>query len=391
MPINAEQENEMHYDIAIIGGGLTGVAVARLAAESGFSVVHFAPTIAKDHRTSALMMPTVEFMLKSGLIADQSSFGTPLRKIRIIDATSRILRAPEALFDSAEINLGAFGYNYANFDLLKAFSDTACEFARKDALVNKIDFTDGRYQICTPDETRLTATMVVGADGKKSQVRDNLGFDSHLTPFKQSALVADLEFDRVEVETSVEFHYENGPFTLVPAGGNKVNLVWLDDHEVLQTAAKLPEAEFARRLEEKSHRLFGHVKPLTKAYVFPLSNLAVPNVGKNGAMLIGEAAHAFPPIGAQGLNLGLRDVEDFMGALDGLATGFSAEQATQASRKYNQSRQGDLMRTGGFVDGLFRSLITEMLPAQGLRLGGVWALKSVGPLRKFAFQFGMGR
>jgi len=381
----------MHYDIAIIGGGLTGVAAARLAAECGFKVVHFAPKFAKDYRTSALMMPTVEFMLKSGLLQKKNSFGTPLRKIRIIDATTRILRAPEALFDSAEIELEAFGYNYANSDLLDAFSTTAVHFDSQDTMVSKIMATDEGFEISTQNGGSVIATMIVGADGKKSRVRDSLGFASHITPFGQSALVADVEFDRVETETSVEFHYENGPFTLVPAGGNRINLVWLDQHDVLEKTANLPADEFAKILEEKSHRLFGHAKALTKAFVFPLSNMSVPNVGNNGALLVGEAAHAFPPIGAQGLNLGLRDVEDFVTAIEGLATGFSVAAANAASQDYDRLRQGDLKRTGSFVDGLFRSLISDFLPAQGLRLGGVWALKGFEPLRKFAFQFGMGK
>jgi len=381
----------MQYDIAIIGGGLTGVAAARLAAERGFSIVHFAPKFAKDHRTSALMMPTVEFMLKSRLLRDQNLFGTPLRKIRIIDATNRLLRAPEALFDSAEISLEAFGYNFANSDLLGAFSDFSSKIDLEDRLVSNILESAAGFEIHTQDANVVCATMVIGADGKKSRVRDSLGFAASATSFKQSALVADIEFERVEENTSVEFHYENGPFTLVPAGGNKINLVWLDNHDVLEGVAALPTAEFAKRLEEKSHRLFGHAKPLTKAFVFPLGNLSVRNVGKNGAMLIGEAAHAFPPIGAQGLNLGLRDVEDFIAAIERLSPEFSFDDARRASEKYNSLRKVDLLRTGGFVDGLFKSLISEFLPAQGLRLGGVWALKSLGPLRKLAFQFGMGR
>lgn len=381
----------MHYDIAIIGGGLTGVASARLAAERGFKTVHFAPTFAKDHRTSALMMPTVEFMLKTGLICDQSALGTPLRKIRIIDATNRILRAPEALFDSTEIDIDAFGYNFANSDLLAAFSKSNAKRQTIDAAVTRVQKTNMGYAISEESGKSITATMVVGADGKKSKIRDSLGFSSSTTAFNQSALVADVEFDRVELETSVEFHYENGPFTLVPAGGNKINLVWLDEHEALQRAAKLPADEFAKMLEEKSHRLFGHAKPLTKAFVFPLSNLAVPIVGKDGALLIGEAAHAFPPIGAQGLNLGLRDVEDFVAAIDQLTPGFSSKDSNRASKDYDKLRQADLRRTGGFVDGLFRSLLSDFLPAQGLRLGGVWALKNIAPLRKLAFRFGMGK
>jgi len=379
-----------HFDIAIIGGGLTGVAAARLAAEQGFKTVHFTPKMAKDFRTSALMMPTVEFMVHSGLLEVGHALGAALRRIRIIDATDRLLRAPEALFDSKEIDQEAFGYNYPNNDLLDAFSKTKAEITHVEDMVSGIKEVENGYSI-SAGKTKLSATMVVGADGKKSIVRQKLGFESTNTAFKQSALVVDVEFERPETETSVEFHYENGPFTLVPAGDNKINLVWLDQHDVLADAQKLSPKQLAAELEAKSHRLFGHAKPKTKCFVFPLSNLAVPTVGKGSACLIGEAAHAFPPIGAQGLNLGLRDVEDWLKSLEDLETGFSPAQASAAAHKYNKLRDPDLRRTGGFVDGLFRSLLSDFLPAQMMRLGGLWALKSFKPLRKFAFNFGMGR
>ena len=381
----------MQFDIAIVGGGLTGVAAARLSAKRGFRVVHFCPNIAKDRRTSALMMPTVEFMVQSGHLPIGHDVGTPLRNIRIIDATNRLIRAPEALFESAEIGLKAFGYNYTNSQLLETFSALDSDVDTIHEAVELIEQSETGYVLTAANGKRYQTSLLVGADGKNSKVRKQLGFRSKQTTFRQSALVADVEFDRVEGETSVEFHYSNGPFTLVPAGGNKINLVWLDSHDVLENVAQLSPDAFAAKLEEKSFRLFGHAKPLTKAFVFPLSNLSVPTVGKNGAILIGEAAHAFPPIGAQGLNLGLRDVEDFLETISGLTAGFNAQQAVDVSNIYARQRSSDLQRTGGFVDGLFKSLLSDFLPAQCLRMGGLWALKSIKPLRRFAFEIGMGR
>ena len=106
-------------------------------------------------------------------------------------------------------------------------------------------------------------------------------------------------------------------------------------------------------------------------------------------MLVGEAAHAFPPIGAQGLNLGLRDVADLEKALGGVQRD-TPDWAERVSAAYSRSRAGDLARTGGMVDTLFRSLLADLLPAQALRAGGLWALKASPALRKQAFRLGMG-
>ena len=379
------------FDVAVVGGGLTGVASAQLLAKRGLKVAHFAPQFAKDYRTSALMMPTVAFMQKEQLIDDPRELGTTLSNIRIIDATKRLLRSPETLFKSSELNLDAFGYNFANSDLLARFSKCGQSFSQFDTAISNVEKSDDGFTLTTTAGEAFSATMIFAADGKKSFIRDSLGMHSSIRPHPQSALVADLEFEHPEQHTSVEFHYENGPFTLVPAGGNKINLVWLDEHQKLIEVSKLGAEAFQRRVEEKSHRLFGAAKPLTKAFVFPLMNMTVPSAGKDGVLLVGEAAHAFPPIGAQGLNLGLRDVEDALDAITSLRTGFSYEEAVSASEKYADMRRSDLSRTNSFVDGLYRSLVSDLLPAQALRHGGLWAMKTLPPLRKFAMQLGLGK
>jgi 2-octaprenyl-6-methoxyphenol hydroxylase len=137
-----------------------------------------------------------------------------------------------------------------------------------------------------------------------------------------------------------------------------------------------------------SQHLFGAVALASPAVVFPLSTLTVERAGRASAVLVGEAAHAFPPIGAQGLNLGLRDVAELAELLPSMAGG--PGWGRELSRRYAERRAGDLARTGATVDALFRSLLAEMLPAQAVRAGGLWALKLVPPLRRQAFAAGMG-
>ncbi|HEX4297597.1 MAG TPA: FAD-dependent monooxygenase, partial [Devosia sp.] len=128
---------------------------------------------------------------------------------------------------------------------------------------------------------------------------------------------------------------------------------------------------------------------LTPAHMFLLSTLSVDVAGRDSIVLVGEAAHAFPPIGAQGLNLGLRDVADLAAAL-AATPGTGPDFGRAVAADYARRRAGDLMRTGTVVDTLFRSLLADFLPAQVLRAGGLWALKLAPPLRKAAFDIGMG-
>lgn len=338
------------------------------------------------------MGPSVDYLKSAGLVGDPAAVGVPLTEIRIIDATDRLIRAPETLFAATEAGLTAFGWNFPNVTLAEAFARAAGGLATletSDALLTSLEIGDaGTVATLSTGET-IRAGLVVGADGKKSPVRVAAGFAVRENAFAEAALVCDLELGRPLSGTSVEFHYPHGPFTLVPAGGNRANLVWIDEPAVLQASKAAADAGFNAILREKSMRLFGTVTAVTPAQVFPLSTLTVDRAGGRGVVLAGESAHAFPPIGAQGLNLGLRDVADLSEAL-GAADRSQPGWAIRLSEDYNQRRAGDLARTGSMVDTLFRSLLSDLLPAQAVRAGGLWAMKTLPRLRKQAFALGMG-
>ncbi len=378
-------------EAVVVGGGLAGLAAAVAVARSGLETVHLAPKGARDQRTSALMMPSVDYLRSAGLVAEPSQVGHPLTQIRIIDATDRLIRAPETLFDSAEAGLPAFGWNFPNVKLTEAFETARAalpNLTTREIAVTAVEPGPDGTRLRLADGTALDAPLLVGADGKKSLIRASAGFRARENGFTQSALVCDLQLGRPIGGASIEFHYPEGPFTLVPAGDDRANLVWIDDREVLKAAQASGAEQLKATFRQKSQRLFGSIELLTPTHIFPLSSITVDKAGMSGIVLVGEAAHAFPPIGAQGLNLSLRDVADLAAAL--AATDRAPGWATRVSDDYAKRRSGDLNRTGSMVDALFRSLLAEFLPSQALRAGGLWALKLVPPLRRQAFGLGMG-
>jgi len=381
-----------HADAIVVGGGLAGMAAAIAVAKSGLHTIHLAPVGPPDRRTSALMMPSVAYLQSAGLIDQPAELGHALTQIRIIDATGRLIRAPETLFDSKEAGLDAFGWNFANSRLLERFHAVAASLPNLETRpigVTGMTNEGAVKSVQLADGSSLSAPLVIGADGKKSTIRAAAGLTARESNFTQSALVCDLELARPIGGASIEFHYPNGPFTLVPAGERRANLVWIDQLETLQAAKAATPEQFIEMLMTKSQRLFGAITPVTPTFIFPLSTLHVDRAGADGVVLVGEAAHAFPPIGAQGLNLGLRDVADLAAVIADIDRS-QPDWADQLSTAYANRRASDLVRTGGMVDTLFRSLLADMLPAQALRSGGLWALKLLPALRKQAFGIGMG-
>lgn len=379
-------------DAVIVGGGLAGLAAAVAVAKAGLTTLHLAPKGPPDRRTSALMNPSVALLQQLGLIAEPGALGEPLTQIRIIDATDRLIRAPETLFDSKDAGLEAFGWNFANVALTSAFEAAGAALPNLttiEAPLAAIEISKGKHVLTLADGSTIETPLVVGADGKKSMVRAAAGITEREHAFAQAALVCDLTLGRPLKGTSVEFHYDQGPFTLVPAGGNRANLVWIEDRDVLEAVKAGGDEKIIAEFAARSMRLFGEIALAGPVHVFPLSTLTVATAGSRGVVLVGEAAHAFPPIGAQGLNLGLRDVADLAAAVAD-ADRSEDDWAERLSADYARRRAGDLGRTGAVVDALFRSLLAEMLPAQVLRAGGLWALKLMPALRRQAFSLGMG-
>jgi 2-octaprenyl-6-methoxyphenol hydroxylase len=380
-------------EVAVVGGGLAGLAAAAASVDAGFDTVHVAPPAPADRRTSALMMPSVEALQGLGLIDRPETLGHPLAAIRIIDATRRLFRAPETYFEATETGLQAFGWNFANRTLTEQFASILAANPKYRVVASPIKAMSrdaAGHMLTAADGTTIAADLVVGADGKSSLVRGHGPFKVTEHRFSVAALVCDLELARPIGTTSVEFHYENGPFTLVPAGGNRANLVWIDAIADLTAARELAPEALRDRLEAKAQRLFGRIEVVSPTVVFPLSTLAVDRAGADGIILVGESAHAFPPIGAQGLNLGIRDAAALSSVLGGVDR-TAPDWAMTASADFGRQRQGDLGRTTATVEALFRSLLNDFLPVQAVRALGLWSLRASPLLRRGAFSLGMGQ
>jgi len=376
-------------EVAVVGGGLVGTAAAVALAAAGVRTVHFAPPAPADRRTSALMVPSLEFLKRTGLVDAPEAIGTALTKIRIIDATGRLVRAGESLFEASEFGFAAFGSNIANTMLHEAFAARAAGLGNLTTVAAPATGFGREEKGFAIQSGRRTfrAGLLVGADGRGSKVRAFAGISARVHRYEQAALVADLKLERPIGTTSVEFHYPDGPFTLVPAGGRVANLVWIDRPEVLREAREA--TALGPALAEKSSRLFGDIEVTAGPHVFELANLTADALAADGVVLVGEAAHAVPPIGAQGLNMGLRDVADLADLTAGAArreTGW----APAVGAAYQEARMGDVRRTTAMVDTLFRSLVAGFGPADVARSAGLMALRNLRPLRKRAFEMGMG-
>jgi 2-octaprenyl-6-methoxyphenol hydroxylase len=199
-------------------------------------------------------------------------------------------------------------------------------------------------------------------------------------------LVATLSIERSHQGVSTEFHTEAGPFTLVPLPGDRVSLVWVDRPDQAEQAAALCDEAFARRVEERAGWIHGGMRLDSRPATFPLRAALADRFAARRTILVGEAAHLFPPIGAQGLNLGFRDVAALKRLL---ARHRDDPGAPAALDSYHAARQGDVRSRALAVDLLNRSLLTNFLPVQAARGLGMTLAASVPPLRRALMRQGL--
>jgi 2-octaprenyl-6-methoxyphenol hydroxylase len=387
--LRAMAETSGRFDVAIVGGGPAGIAAALIAHKAGRRSVLFAPPAKfPPGRTAALLGGSIDFLSELGIWEAVSPHAEAITTIRLVDATSRLIRAPEATFYASEVGLQAFGFNIPNGDLVDVLyrhAQAMPELTIVPAPVESIAPGEDEVLLSTNDE-RFTARLVVAADGARSLAREAAGIRVKTWGYRQSTLVATLAVRFPHQGASTEFHTENGPFTLVPLPGDRMSLVWVDRPNEIERALRLSDAELSREVEERARSIHGAMTLDSKPAVFPLSAALAVRFAARRIVLVGEAAHVFPPIGAQGLNLGFRDVR----ALKHLLVRHPADPGSPAAlQAYHAARQGDVRTRTLAVDLLNRSLLTDFLPVQLTRGVGLAMASSIPVLRRTLIRQGL--
>jgi 2-octaprenyl-6-methoxyphenol hydroxylase len=236
------------------------------------------------------------------------------------------------------------------------------------------------------DTTVIQVKLAVGADGRNSLAREHAGIRVSNWSYPQTAFVTTFAHRVPHLDMSTEFHTEFGPCTQVPLQGNRSSLVWVVPPQRAAELDALSNDDLSAAIEERLQSFLGKVTVGPQRQTWPLSGQFPHRFGQNRIALVGEAAHVFPPIGAQGLNLGLRDVEDLVAAASANPVDPGADSVMAA---YDSARRPDIMARTGAVDALNRTLLTSFLPAQMLRAAGLAVLDMAPPLRSLFMREGM--
>jgi 2-octaprenyl-6-methoxyphenol hydroxylase len=381
-------------DAFVVGAGLAGLAAAIGFARAGRRVVSVGPIERLGHgRTVAVLGASRDFLDELGVWPRAAARAAPMRGLRIVDDTGSLFAPPPIEFRAREIGREVFGWNVENAalaDALEAAAEAQAGLVRIATNAAAFDFAPARAAITLADGRVFAAALVVGADGRGSPSRRAAGLSVRARRYPQSALTVILAHARPHNDVSSEFHTRQGPFTLVPlpatpGAPHRSSLVWAMSEPEAKRRAALGDAALAAEIERQARALLGAMRIEGERGVFPLARQTVGRIVATRLALVGDAAHAFPPIGAQGLNLGLRDVK----ALIAATRGRDDPGADATLDDYARSRAADVLFRTAAVAALNRSLLADCPPVDLARGLGLAALGAIGPLRRLTMREGV--
>ena len=390
-----------YKDIIISGGGIAGLSAAVAFGQAGFEVLCVDPTApvtdrtnqGADLRTTAYLQPAQAFLQKIGLWPLLAAHSAPLQIMRIVDAAGEVLVRKD--FNAADISDTPFGWNLGNWDMREGL------LTRLDALPN-VNFQPGVSTISSQTRStearvnlssgeRVFCKMLIAADGRDSPIRRAAKIRAKRTDFGQLALSFAVNHDTPHENISTEVHKAGGPFTLVPLpdfkGKPSSAVVWMDRVSAIREMQSIPTEAFNAAITERSASVLGQLEVITARTAWPIISQLSDHFFAERTAFIAEAAHVVPPIGAQGLNLSLGDIE----ALLDLAKAAPAQigEADMLKRYHKARRPIAQSRVLG-VGALNRASKAEGPIAARARALGLDAIHRITPLRHQIMQLGLG-
>ena len=388
----------MQTEALIIGGGIAGQSLAALLGRAGLDVClveSLDPAkrpAAPSARTVAVMQTSLNVIREAGVWDALASQCTPLKIMRIIDDSSPNVEPVTLSFSADEIGLGEFGFNIPDAvlrDVLAAHLQTF-KNVRVIAPAKLVSFkADSQVTATLDDGQTITAKIIIGTDGRNSMTRQLAGIEYDEHDYGQIAMTCLLDHTRPHDFTSTEFHRPGGPFTFVPMPGNQCSLVWVENSADAKSFLALKRPEFEKAVQDRSRNMLGKITLASSPESWPLKLMKSKTLTAPRCAIAAEAAHVLSPIGAQGLNLSLRDVAALAETIIDAARVGEDIGAPAVLDRYETRRRLDIGTRVAGVDGLNRVVSNDMIFLRGLRRMGLKSLDAVPPLRALAMHQGL--
>ncbi len=356
------KQEQIDFDIVIVGGHLVGLLLACALGNSSYRVAVIDKSdkkskrkISKDFdlRVFALNIASQRIFDRLNLwpsISDARAF--PYYSMNVWDESS----AGHLIFDCNEIAATELGHIVEEQVILKALEEQVQQFRNitlynNSSLISLVSSSDS-VSLKLDGQTEISTRLLVAADGQFSTVRGLLGIETLKGSYSQKAIVATIETEFPHQHTAWQRFLKTGPLAFLPLNENHCSIVWSLDTEVAERYLDLDVKEFESKLSEAFENKLGKIKLRSDRRFFPLNYLHAKNYCLSRSVLIGDAAHTVHPLAGQGVNLGFMDAAVLAEELSFIAEKNKDPGLLPHLRRYERRRKADNLLMLGAVSGL---------------------------------------
>ncbi|MEM6488002.1 MAG: UbiH/UbiF/VisC/COQ6 family ubiquinone biosynthesis hydroxylase [Pseudomonadota bacterium] len=368
-------------EVAVVGGGLVGPALALSLAREGFQVAlidRLAEPVRRDPafdgRGYAIALVSARLLETLELWQGLAPLAQPIRDIRVSEgAGGRTTGWGRLHFDPRETDDGRVGWILEDRWLRRALLDAVAARAAitpiAPATVASAAFDGPRARLTLADGRLVTAVLAVAADGRRSTLAPMAGIARQVFAYRQSGLVAAIAHERPHGGLAHQSFFPGGPFAVLPLpdaedGTHRSSLVWSERAAVAERLMALDDAGYEAELARRIGPRLGRLRLIAERRAYPLDLTLAETYAVDRCVLVGDAAHGVHPIAGQGFNLGLRDVAALAAVLGEAASRGEDYGQRAVLARYERARRGDNALFALGMDGLNR-LFSNANPALG--------------------------
>ncbi|WP_394130488.1 FAD-dependent monooxygenase [Shewanella maritima] len=390
---------QAHYDAVVVGGGMVGAATALGLGQLGLSVAMIealAPTAFEaaqpmDVRVSAISVASAKLLSRLGVMDNLLS----MRHLAYTGLETWEIDGFMTQFNAEQIDQPHLGYFFENrliqlslWQQIESVDNIDVLCPEKVAKFSR----DNEFNVVVELEQggEFTTSLLVGADGANSQVRQWAGIGITGWDYAQSAMLINVALDNPIAPVTWQQFTPDGPRSLLPLPDQKASLVWYDSPAKIKQLMQLPLNQLATKIRQHFPDRLDPGFTVEARGSFPLTRRHAQQYYQSNVVILGDAAHTINPLAGQGVNIGFKDVDVLITEVASAIGSNNNWHSNNVLKQYQRKRYYDnqLMMTA--MDVFYAGFSNDILPLKFIRNGALKLANMDNAIKRKVLKYAIG-